>query len=499
MINNILISLYSILPNEEKNEFYYFTQPENYITALNSYKLTDITNIDNFLITTGVINIKYNVLNINQLLKTSYIAVTYTSEDNSKTYQFYKVITKETRKEFCVFSVEKDLWANGLCQNAIFDYCNVLRCNRNIGTGIYDNVNTLKSTTYSIYELDQASNQPLTDLVVIFKAVQKINDSTLFTTKVTTSTSLYIYEFTNTDFSITSVLENISGIYKAKRSGSTKEIEMNLLQCWIIEKKYIDFTSFGDNWYKFFSKTLIGTEITFTTSPIKLGIKKTYLLLNQVRTNCKNYVGTRTQKIEIKNKNTNQEITLKTIAQKDELNIILCYENNEIDLTSQFLVSLTTNDGNLTTLQQTQQNIRQIANILGGVFQIQSGGVGLISGVAAISQNLLQNASPNVNIKQTTNGDAISNFIDKENTRQYTKPFCITYYDSLFNELENAKQRGINFNSFVNFNDIFTKDYIIENTPKTYIQAIVNLPNVDIENKTFIENMLKQGIFVKKV
>ena len=34
MINNILMSLYSILPNEEKNEFYYFKQADNYLSAL---------------------------------------------------------------------------------------------------------------------------------------------------------------------------------------------------------------------------------------------------------------------------------------------------------------------------------------------------------------------------------------------------------------------------------------------------------------------------------
>ena len=64
MINNILMSLYSILPNEEKNEFYYFKQADNYLSALLPYKLTDITNVDNFLITTGTINIKYDILNL---------------------------------------------------------------------------------------------------------------------------------------------------------------------------------------------------------------------------------------------------------------------------------------------------------------------------------------------------------------------------------------------------------------------------------------------------
>ena len=222
MINNILMSLYSILPNEEKNEFYYFKQADNYLSALLPYKLTDITTVDNFLITTGTINVKYDILNINQLMNTSYIALTYTSENDLKTYQFYKVLTKEIRKEYCVFSVEKDLWANGLCQNSMFDYCNVLRCNRNIGTGVFDNVNNLKSVTPLLIELDTQAEKPLTDLVVIFKAVQKINNSTLFTTNVSTSTDLYLYEFTSNDFSIKAVLEKIAGIYKSKKSVITQ-------------------------------------------------------------------------------------------------------------------------------------------------------------------------------------------------------------------------------------------------------------------------------------
>ena len=498
MINNILMSLYSILPNEEKNEFYYFKQADNYLSALLPYKLTDIANVDNFLITTGTINIKYDILNINQLMNTSYIALTYTSENDLKTYQFYKVLTKEIRKEYCIFSVEKDLWANGLCQNAMFDYCNVLRCNRNIGTGVFDNVNNLKSVTPLLIELDTQTEKPLSDLVVIFKAVQKINNSTLFTTNVSTSTNLYLYEFTSNDFSIKSVLEKIAGIYKAKKSGSTQEIELNLSECWLIEKKYINFTSFGENWYNFYSKTLTGAEITFYTSPIDNGIKDTYLTLNNLGINYKNFVGTKNQKIEIKNKNTIQEITIKTITQNDDFKVVLIYENNEIDLTSQFVISLTTNDGNLTNLQQTQQNLKQIANIIGGVFQVQSGGVGLISGTASISQNLLQNANPNASISQTVKGDGLVTF-ENEEINTYNKPFYITAFFSLFDETENAKKKGINFNSFIDFNTIFTKDYIIENTDKTFIQAVVNLPNVDIENKTYIESLLQNGIYIKAV
>ena len=498
MINNILMSLYSILPNEEKNEFYYFKQADNYLSALLPYKLTDITNVDNFLITTGTINIKYDILNINQLMNTSYVSLTYTSENDLKTYQFYKVLTKEIRKEYCVFSVEKDLWANGLCQNAMFDYCNVLRCNRNIGTGVFDNVNNLKSVTPLLIELDTQAEKPLTDLVVIFKAVQKINNSTLFTTNVSTSTDLYLYEFTSNDFSIKAVLEKIAGIYKAKKSGSTQEIELNLLECWLIEKKYINFTSFGENWYNFYSKTLTGAEVTFYTSPIDNGIKDTYIALNNLGINYKNFVGTKNQKIEIKNKNTIQEITIKTITQNDDFKIVLIYENNEIDLTNQFAISLTTNDANLTSLQQTQQNLKQIANIIGGVFQVQSGGVGLISGTASISQNLLQNASPNASISQTVKGDGLVTF-ENEEINTYNKPFYITAFYSLFDETENAKKKGINFNSFIDFDSIFTKDYIVENTDKTFIQAVVNLPNIDIENKTYIESLLQNGIYIKAV
>ena len=111
---------------------------------------------------------------------------------------------------------------------------------------------------------------------------------------------------------------------------------------------------------------------------------------------------------------------------------------------------------------------------------------------------MLQNASPNASISQTVKGDGLVTF-ENEEINTYNKPFYITAFYSLFDETDNAKKKGLNFNSFIDFDSIFTKDYIVENTDKTFIQAVVNLPNVDIENKTYIESLLQNGIYIKAV
>ena len=512
MINNILMSLYSILPNEEKNEFYYFKQADNYLSALLPYKLTDITNVDNFLITTGTINIKYDILNINQLMNTSYIALTYTSENNLKTYQFYKVLTKEIRKEYCVFSVEKDLWANGLCQNAMFDSCKVLRCNRNIGTGVFDNVNNLKSNVpiYTMY--DSAEHTPITDLAFIVECVTKVNNSTIFQTQVSTSTHLYLCDFPlqESEFpTIDAMISYIQRIFAMQNPNRTEDSESNIIKCFIIEKKYINYDASKNNYV--YLKFGQDENLKMKGYPLIGGLKDTNIILSNLNNNYKNYFGTKGKYLLINNKNTSQKIIFRTITSNDDLSLQLIYEDNILDITDQFLISLTTNDGNLTTQQEIQKNLKQIANVASGAFQIIAGGAGLISGASPIAGSaaivtgasqiagsFTQSLSQGINTSKSTSGDGYVNFINND-ILIYSKPFYIISYESLFDETENAKKKGINFNSFIDFDTIFTKDYIIENTGKTFIQAVVNLPNVDIENKVYIESLLQNGIYIKAV
>lgn len=501
MINNILMNLYSILPNEEKNEFYYFKQADNYLSALLPYKLLDIANVDNFLITTGTINIKYDILNINQLMKTSYIAMTYTSSDNLKTYQFYKVISKEIRKEYCVFSVEKDLWANGLCQNAIFDYCNVLRCNRNIGVGVYDNINYLKSQEPLLTQYDIAETTQITDLAFIVECVTKRNDSTIFTNKITTATRLLMIDPSlipaeqSTTFE--TLITKIQNVYASHIIDFTKELETNIIKCYVIEKKYIDYSSgYGANYGDLVYGT--GDNDKLSVYPIQAGFKNNLIALTSLN-KYKNYFGTKGKNILLNNKNASQNIIFRTNTGNDDLTLQLIYEDSVLDITDQFLISLTTNDANLTTQQEIQKNLKQIANVASGIFQISAGGAGLVTGTAQIAGSFAQSLNPNINTNKTTSGDGYSNFINNSNIYFYTKPFYIISYESLFDEIGNEKKKGINFNSFVDFDTIFTKDFIIENTDKTFIQAVVNLPNVDIENKAYIESLLQSGIYIKAV
>ena len=201
----------------------------------------------------------------------------------------------------------------------------------------------------------------------------------------------------------------------------------------------------------------------------------------------------------INNKNASQNIIFRTITGNDELTLHLIYEDSVLDITDQFLISLTTNDANLTTQQEIQKNLKQIANVASGIFQISAGGAGFVTGTAQIAGSFAQSLNPNINTNKTTSGDGFSNFINNTNIYFYTKPFYTISYESLFNELENAKKKGLNFNSFIDFDTIFTKDYIIADTDKTYIAAIVNLPNVDIENKAYIESLLQSGIYIKVV
>lgn len=502
MINNILMSLYSILPNEEKNELYYFKQADNYLSALSSYRQAIITNVDNFLITTGTINIKYDILNINQLMKTNYIAVIYTNQDASRTYQFYKVLRKEIRKEYFVFSVEKDLWANGLCQNASFDYCNVLKCNRNIGIGVYDNINYLKSQEPILTQYDSAETTRITDLAFIVECVTKRNDSTIFTNKITTATRLLMIDPSLipaeqlTTFE--TLITKIQNVYASHIIDFTKELETNIIKCYVIEKKYIDYSSgYGTNYGNLvYGK---GENEKLPVYPIHAGFKNNLITLSNLNNNYKNYFGTKGKNILLNNKNASQNIIFRTITGNDDLTLQLIYEDSVLDITDQFLISLTTNDANLTTQQEIQKNLKQIANVASGIFQISAGGAGFVTGTAQIAGSFAQSLNPNINTNKTTSGDGFSNFINNTNIYFYTKPFYTISYESLFNELENAKKKGINFNSFIDFDTIFTKDYIITGSDKTFIQAIVNLPNVDIENKTYIESLLQSGIYIKVV
>lgn len=502
MINNAKILMFGEMPNINKNTFYYFTNVENYINSL--AKIVEIDNVDNIQYTTQQLFVGINVLPFNTLLKVNYIAVKNTDSDNNVTYQFYYVNDKVMRVNGVIFNLNKDLWANGLLQNNIFDYCNVIRCNRNIGKGYYDNVLQTDPTQVATYvNLDTQENQPITDLMVLFKVVMKENESTLFVNNVSTSTDLFGYEITDNDLSVETAVLNLSKLYKCRRPGYTTDIVCNIVDCWVIEKKYIKYISGSENTIQFYIK---GTnDTTFNGAIIKTEIKETeiYIDKNNIGTEFLNFIGTLNKKSILTKATTGQSIVIKTVVSNDNFSCILKHKETELDLTDQLQASITTNDGNLTTTQEIQKNIKQIANIIGGVFQIQAGGVGLISGSSQIAQNLLSNLNPSVNIKNTPCGNGLNTYHDMPgHLGQYEKPFYITSFASLNrDERDKAYYNGVIFNKLMKFEKIFENDFLenLINPELTYIQADVNIDNVDYECKSYIEQSLANGLLIKSV
>ena len=137
--------LYGGITPNTNNIHYLFDNIATFKQTLQSYLIKSVT-LDNYRINGGIIKVKID----ETITDTNYKNITYAI--NEKDNICYVVKSGILQSGFIIYQCDVDFWASYIAQ-ASFSRINILRCNRNVDVGVYDNIKITKNNTQTRFEI----------------------------------------------------------------------------------------------------------------------------------------------------------------------------------------------------------------------------------------------------------------------------------------------------------------------------------------------------------
>ena len=153
-------------PNQSNNTFYMYVNTANYLTKILGHLKQIEIPLDNYRINTGTIKIKKDLI-IDFDIKNCTYAIEWEkgiSATRTFIYKCYHVRSYE-ELDYYILNVEVDLWGTYL-KDAELTNINVTRCNRNIGVGVYDEIENTTEDLEDFCESTSIKNQLKLDVTI---------------------------------------------------------------------------------------------------------------------------------------------------------------------------------------------------------------------------------------------------------------------------------------------------------------------------------------------
>lgn len=482
--DNMLYLYTGINPNTARGTYYYFTNVQNYISNALPAALLSIGEND-YRYTGGQIRVALqNVSDIK--------TVTYARISNSAGEWFYHVTGVEYVSGHAVISVMADLWATYLADADISEIM-ATRCNRAIGGGVYDDIELTVSRTVTKLTEDV----PALSIVAVV-AVATGTSSILVNNS---ATYLGLYEF---EFSKLSPPEGVSifdyavalvaGVYSA--DATIGDLPAAVLKAYIVPHSVLGVRA-GAAIPSFNSKSIYG-DIALTpeaeVAPFSFHVNFT---LN-IDPDYEYIAGTALDGIRVPRTVEPQTVTYTYTAKQDGITVTVRIGDEVRDITNQFSVGLTSNDGNYTTQERIAGTLGIIGNIASGAFQIAAGGSGVVTGALAIGSSLNNIAKPG-KPSFSAGGDGLNTFRLLAGTAG--TPYRVQSFKSARDESARARLYGAKVSTpLESIEDAFTPDLIGTGTfTETFLACDCKVQGVPNDAQETIAQALSDGVHILSV
>ena len=504
----------NILPNVGNNTFFVFEDLTKYDEMLEQYKFSSI-NENAYTYNDGVIRVNGVFAN---LWACTYIKIV--AKDNIPRY--YHVENVVFQSNFYYIYISLDLWATFMPDLSIKNIY-VERCSKkciNSHTCAFEN--GMLNGEFGFESINQPGKTDITsswydnsDLLLLFTVIIKNGTASIFSNGASTRYNTYAIDlYDESGLSVSQV----SCIYGSKIM-SDKEYPAGVVDAYIVPKQLLTpllremnpdssgtypvrFQSGPEGVYNFNAKYSIkngyytvdfkGIDDIINLDPLGLY----YLTTNS------GFM------YKIPNK-TKTSIKLKTVFSDNKLNFYIICDGESVDITNAFDFTLSANDANTTALQKVQQGVSMLGNIASSVFQIASGGAGIVSGGLQLSQAAL-NAIGENKPRIVQGGGAGANFYTTETIKT---PFLIMHFLSTEGNIGHAiAEKGgiIDYVITKGTSDKtpFKRIYNSENLPTVigfddvggvYLKGIAKADNVNLDVKRFVEDSIRTGIYFKVI
>lgn len=420
--------------------------------------------------------------------------VTYIAWNNNGAWRFFYVRSAVYQSGYAIFTLDVDLWATHIAR-ATFSNIRVTRCNRNIGTGVYDPIPATVERNF--VQLGDGIN--VNDLAVVYVVAFATGVSSILVNNAGTSIGVFAQEMKNDDdlpagqSLIDWWVDIVSGIYSAK--ATIGDLDANVLKAYIVPKNVLAIKSGAVPVFKVKTPSFSGEltpsyEVAPFIYPVRFKI--------DIDPNKKYFVGTKHAGVELVRTTKPTTVFYNYIVKQDGLQVIVQQGDRMLDITDAFAVGLTSNDGNFTATERVARTLQVVGSIASGSFQIMQGGAGYVTG-ALTAGNALMNVIEQGNARYAQGGDGVSTFRNLAGGAQ--SPYYMQTNDSIDDEAANARLYGAVFNKQVaSMNDIFSAPLLGTGTlTDAYFAAEVRVNGVPTDARDVIAAAIRGGIYAVKL
>ena len=510
------LRLYSgINPNTENGIHYFFNTASRFINELQSHLVATIP-LNNYRINLNTAKISLGGdLTMNNFEKVTYI-IDY--DDVTNYFKCYYV-DSILLQDYVVYNLSVDLWATYIL-NATFSNIHVTRCNRAIeDKGIYDDV----PATYErqeefcnfVYDTDESEGFIRdTKVWIVYLVEYNVEQSAIFGDQHISATGLFASRLSDIrNGQLISPIEKatdaVGGIYKIQNGMDARVIQAWIVPQWLVNCGGITGDGGPQSRYAIFQSKGREGNYTFEGYIVFPAVKSMDLIGNKFELNYDTYIGTRNNCLKSKryvDKYMN-ELTLYSFMGTNSLKIVMIQGDNQKDLTKDFEVTLTTNNGEVT-------GIRAVAGVIGNTLVSTLGVVGAMKkeNYYDVAKQVAGSATKQIDAKPSIssavgNGDAsnlywmpLFSWSTEADARKLRFPIIKERFKSTRDEELHARMEGANFDKYISgFDFPLTKSLLGTGQAitfdKTYIVASCNIEGVPNDARNIIESKLNAGIY----
>ena len=547
-----MLSLYKEITPNIDNKHYYFSSISQYKTALASNFVKSVT-LDNYRINTNIIKVKLD----NTITEAIADTLTYAIDEREDTnhvvtyFRCYHVNRIVIQSGYVSLYCSVDLWASYFYKATISNLV-VNRCNRNIGTGLLDDLTGTKeeATRYYAYTNGVSNGPSITnqlmdrDKVYIVFALkfniaqnsagsvsriglyafkiktlvtniynankQIINDNDSDAVKIQKRTHNFNWTIINPIDVAIDVVSGIYGISGINKWGTSGTLNATVIGAWfsdsILTKSSNLEIKTKANWLNYTDVTIEPYEVARYEYTRELTITNDF--------DKQLYVGTMQNGLKLQRTTESTiKVCIKTIASNDKLNVIAYQGDTQQDITDAFSVALGTTDGDVTAERQALEIVQNSIKFFGAGLAVAKGGsAGGIASVIALqgaTSSVVGSLERSQHIGNMVNGGdgAIAywrNYTGQDTTTPennlntpVTNPYVINAYDSINDEKANARLYGAKFSELTIFSSVFTASLLGTGTlSDTLIKATCNVEKIPTDAIDLIKSKLQNGIYL---
>lgn len=470
-------------PNTARGTYYYFTSTQNYINALPAPVQT--MNENDYRYTGGEIRIALQTI-------TNAKKITYARISNAAGEWFYHVVSVNYISGYAVFSLMPDLWATYLADADISEIM-ATRCNRAIGGGTYDDIELTVSRSVT------ALSDDVPALSIVAVVAVATGTSSILVNNSATYLGLYEFEFAKLEppegVSIFDyAVSIIAGIYSA--DATLGDLPAAVLKAYIVPHSVLGVRA-GAKIPGFNSKSIYGDKsLTPEAEIAPLSSLVSFDLA--IDPNYEYIVGTALDGMRVPRTVEQQTVFYTYTTKQDGITVTVRIGDDVRDITNQFAVGLTSNDGNYTTQERIAGALGLIGNIASGAFQIAAGGSGVVTGALAIGSSLNNIAKPG-KPSYNAGGDGLNTF--RLLSGAAANPYKVQVFQSARDEGARARLYGAKASTpLESIADAFTPDLIGTGTfTETFLACDCKVQGIPNDAQETIAQALSDGVHMVAV